>query len=181
VRYAPQLRVDQQEDLWIKVPGPFYGVGTVGFSVRYSQEPELPEPATVTFFVEGEAAPLEALAHSLRLFPERERFVDCEAPGEAYGWSDPINLSDEVIVMAFKDRSLDDPGGDPAQAVRNRLSNQMVPLAFPFLRDCVRVADLRLSSWISVRLTSARQPEIEISLPVRDIVADNGRRTLVDL
>jgi hypothetical protein len=98
--------VDQQEDLWIKVPGPFYGVGTVGFSVRYSQEPELPEPATVTFFVEGEAAPLEALAHSLRLFPERERFVDCEAPGEAYGWSDPINLSDEVIVMAFKDRSL---------------------------------------------------------------------------
>jgi hypothetical protein len=168
-------------DLWIKVPAPFFGVETVGFSVRYALDRDEDEFADVPFFVEGEAGLMGRLIQQLRLFPQRERFVDCRAAGEAYSWTDPISLSDEVVVMAFRDQSLSQPAADPVQAVRNRLINQMVPLAFPFLRDCVRVAGLRLNAWISVRLASEQVPEIDLSLPVGDIVRGNGVRALADL
>ncbi|MHB1526339.1 MAG: hypothetical protein ACYDEA_04965 [Candidatus Dormibacteria bacterium] len=168
-------------DLWIKVPAPFFGVETVGFSVRYALDLDRDDGADVPFFVEGEAGLIGRLIQPLRLFPQRDRFVDCRATGEAYSWTDPISLSDEVIVMAFRDQSLNQPALDPVQAVRNRLINQMVPLAFPFLRDCVRVAGLRLNAWISVRITSEHIPEIDLSVPVGQIVADNGIRALAEL
>ncbi len=161
-----------QTDLWIKVPNPFWGVETVGFSVRYGAVDAA--PSDVPFFVEGDARLMAPLGEQLRRFPSRESVVDCSGTGEAYSWTEPISLSDEVIVMAFRDRSLSDPGSDPVRAYRNRLLNQMVPLAFPFLRDCVRVGGLRLSAVISVRIGSQEIPEIELALPVQDIVPTNG-------
>lgn len=168
-----------QTDLWIKVPNPFWGVETVGFSVRYGAADG--PPGDVPFFVEGDARLMAPLGEQLRRFPGRESIVDCTVAGEAYSWTDPISLSDEVIVMAFRDRSLSDAAADPVRAYRNRLLNQMVPLAFPFLRDCVRVAGLRLSSVISVRIGSQDIPEIQLSLPVQDIVPGNGSLCLQPL
>ncbi|MHB1501100.1 MAG: hypothetical protein ACYCYK_08055 [Candidatus Dormibacteria bacterium] len=167
-------------DLWIKVPNPLFGVDGVGFSVRYGGGVAEDQGADVPFFVEGEATIMTRLAERLRLFPARDLFVDCTETGEAYSWTEPIALTDEVIVMAFRDRSAALPPGDPAQAIRSRLRNQMVPLAFPFLRDLVRVADLRLSPLISLRLALDETPEMELSVPVQEIVERNGERVLTD-
>ncbi len=163
------------------MPNPLFGVDGVGFSVRYAGEVAADQVADLPFFVEGEATIMTRLAERLRLFPARDLFVDCTETGEAYSWTDPIALTDEVIVMAFRDRSAATPPGDPAQAIRNRLRNQMVPLAFPFLRDLVRVADLRLSPLISLRLALDESPEMELSVPVHEIVERNGERILSDL
>ncbi|HUY10116.1 MAG TPA: hypothetical protein VMW80_11865 [Candidatus Dormibacteraeota bacterium] len=168
-------------DFWIKVPNPFWGVETVGFSVRCPSQTEAAGLPDIPFFVEGDARSMASLDHPLRLFPQRERYVDCDELGEAYGWTDPIKLTDEVIVMAFRDRSLEQTLPDPNRALLNRLSNQLVLLAFPFLRDCVRVAGLRLSSPISVKIGSDSFPEIDLSLPLTEIVEGNGARTLTEL
>jgi hypothetical protein len=174
-------KVANAADLWIKVPNPLFGVDNVGFSVHYTAGDREDRVADVPFFVEGEAGIMSRLAERLRLFPARELFVDCSLSGEAYSWTDPIALTDEVIVMAFRDQSLATTAEDPVQAVRNRLSNQLVPLAFPFLRDLVRVADLRLSRVISLRLVMADSPEVELSVPAQEIVPRNGERVLTDL
>jgi len=173
--------VPSTSDFWIKVPNPFWGVETVGFSVRYPSQPEAQGLPDIPFFVEGDAQSMASLDHPLRLFAQRERYVDCDGLGEAYSWTDPIRLTDEVIVMAFRDRSLEQAVPDPNRALLNRLSNQLVLLAFPFLRDCVRVAGLRLSSPISVRIGPESGPEIDLSLPLADIVEGNGTRSLTEL
>lgn len=163
-------------DLWIKVPSPFWGVDEVGFSARYPLRPDgAPE---VPFFVEGEAGLMAELGRMLRLFARREQFVDCQELGEAYSWSDPIALSDQVLVMAFRDRSLELSSGDPELAVRNRLANQLVPMAFPFLRDCVRVARLRLANSISVMISADRLEDIELTVALSQIGVGNGDREL---
>jgi hypothetical protein len=173
--------VPSSSDIWIKVPNPFWGVDTVGFSVRYPAPPESGPLPDIPIFVEGDAELMASLGRRLQLFPERGRFVDCAALGEAYDWTTPINLSDEVIMMAFRDRSLRLEEPDPAQALLQRLSNQLVPLPFPFLRDCVRIARLRLTSPISVRLSSGREGEIDLRLPLGDIVSGNGELSLAQL
>lgn len=163
-------------DLWIKVPSPFWGVDAVGFSARYPLRPD--GAREVPFFVEGEADLMAGLGRLLRLFSKREQFVDCERLGEAYSWSDPISLSDEVVVMAFRDLSMEAGTRDPVLAVRNRLANQLVPMAFPFLRDCVRVARLRLSTTISVLISADRLTDIELAVPLEQIGVGNGDREL---
>ncbi len=168
-------------ELWIKVPNPFWGVETVGFSVRCPAPVDQGPLPDIPFFVEGEAELMAPLGARLRLFPQRDRFVDCSNLGEAYSWTDPINLTDEVIVLAFRDRSLSQVEPDPVAAVRNRLANQLVPLAFPFLRDCVRVAGLRLTPTISVRISARPQPDVELELPLENIVQGNGGRTLGEI
>ena len=167
------------DDLWIKVPEPFWGVDTVGFSVRYPLQPDSEPQMVVPFVVEGEATLMRKLARALQLFSQRELYVDLQKPGEAYGWSDPIPLSDQVVVMGFRDLSLDDR--DPVRALRERLANQLVPLAFPFLRDCVRVARLRLAGLISVKLVVGSLPEMELTLPLEKIGVGNGVLTLSEL
>jgi hypothetical protein len=171
--------VVSSDDLWIKVPEPFWGVDTVGFSVRYPLQPDSEPQAVVPFVVEGEAPLMRKLTRTLQLFSQRELYVDLHMPGEAYGWSDPIPLSDQVVVMGFRDLSLDDR--DPVRALRERLANQLVPLAFPFLRDCVRVARLRLAGLISVKLVVGSLPEMELALPLEKIGVGNGVLTLAEL
>jgi hypothetical protein len=166
-------------ELWIKVPNPFFGVDTVGFSVRYDAESDA--RSEVPFFVEGEAARMRGLADRLQMLARRERFVDCSMVGEAYRWSDPIPLTDEVIFMAFQDHSLEAGDDDPVRTMRNRLRNQLVPLAFPFLRDLVRVAGMRLSPMISFLITASQVPDLELELPVDKIVRENGTQLLSDL
>ncbi|HVA22003.1 MAG TPA: hypothetical protein VNN74_07910 [Candidatus Micrarchaeia archaeon] len=165
----------------ITVPNPFLGVDTVGFSVRYpdESEPGAP-PADVPIIIEGDAERMRPLAGRLRLFPRREWFVDCDQMGEAYTWTDPIALTDEVLVIAFRDRS-GGPGLTLLDAWRNQLLNRLVPLAFPFLRDCVRIGQLRLSAEIEVAIQPEGQPALALRVPWRDIVPVNGSLVLSEL
>ncbi len=165
----------------LTVPSPFLGVDTVGFSVRYPVASGPGEiPADVPIIVEGDADRMRALAERLRLFPQREWFVDMAAVGEAYTWTDPIALSDEVLVIAFRDRSRG-LGQPVLETWRNHLLNTLVPLAFPFLRDCVRIGQLRLSSEIEVAIRPEGRPTVAFTLPWHDIVPTNGTLVLSEL
>ncbi|HUY61624.1 MAG TPA: hypothetical protein VMW49_07075, partial [Candidatus Dormibacteraeota bacterium] len=77
-------------------------------------------------------------------------------------------------MIAFRDCSLQDAGGDAGTQLRNRTANAVIPLIFPFLRDCVRVGQLRLNSEITVSIRPAGAAHIDLSLPALWIVAANG-------
>ncbi len=166
----------------ITVPNPFLGVDTVGFSVRYPGPagPGSPLATDVPIIVEGDADRMRPLAGRLRLFPQREQLVDCDGLGEAYTWTDPIVLTDEVLVIAFRDRS--GARGEPVlEAWRRQLANSLVPLAFPFLRDCVRIGGLRLSAEIEVAIQPEGGAAMAIRVPWSDLVATNGPLVLSQL
>jgi hypothetical protein len=87
-------------------------------------------------------------------------------------------LSDEVVVLAFRDRSAG--GGtlsDGARAADYAL-NLMRPVVFTFLRDCATIAHLRLSEVIEMRVSAEKKSVAEISLSLEDIVQRNGERLL---
>jgi hypothetical protein len=164
-------------ELVIKVPAPFSGVGDVGFSARYPAQ-EASEPLRdVPLFVEGPARPMRVLVERLALLAEKERLLalaTVAAEDEAYSWSPPIQLTDEVCVLAFRDRSL--VGGDwGGSAVgRQYLWNLVRPMAFTFLRDCVRLGGLRLADRIAVVLDAGQQPLIDLEVERSSIWPQNG-------
>ena len=66
-----------------------------------------------------------------------------------------MQLTDQVCVLAFQDRSMRGTDSllepaETAQAVRGYIWNLVRPMAFTFLRDCVRIGGLRLSERIAV-------------------------------
>jgi len=90
-----------------------------------------------------------------------------------------VQITDEVCVLAFQDRSL--RGGEPllepadsAQAVRGYIWNLVRPMAFTFLRDCVRIGGLRLSEQIAVRIDTGRPPGVDLELQRSSITPENG-------
>lgn len=99
--------------------------------------------------------------------------------GSAYAWSDPVMLSDQVVVLAFRDRSLAGPtlsDGEPAHT--SYVLNLVRPVVFTFLRDCAETARLRLADVIEMRVTSERASVADIVLPIEEIVRSNGDRLL---
>jgi hypothetical protein len=165
-------------ELVIKVPAPFSGVDDVGFSARYPAQ-EAGEPLRdIPVFVEGPAQPMRRLVERLALFVEKERFVAGEPEQEAYTWTAPIQLTDEVCVMAFRDRSDAAPATDAA-VLRGYLWNLVRPLAFTFLRDCVRIGGLRLSDRIAVVLDAGHPPTIDLELARSAITPQNGTLLLL--
>lgn len=158
-------------EMTIKVPGPFAGISDLGFTAQYRAQP-LNEPLRdVPLFIEGPRPPMRLLAEVLHLLRE--------AQGSTYVWTDPIMLSDEVVVLAFHDLSL---GGraasDGEPAVADYVLNLVRPVVFPFLHDCAVIAHLRLSDVIEMRVTSEGATIAEMTLPVADIVQANGDRLL---
>jgi hypothetical protein len=161
------------EELVIKVPAPFDGVGDVGFSARYPAQEQSEPLRDVPLFVEGPARPMRVLVERLALLAEKERLLSpatSSAEDEAYTWTPPIQLTDEVCVLAFRDRSLQ--LGDAT--ARQYLWNLVRPTAFAFLRDCVRIGGLRLSERIAVVLDSGQPPLIDLELERRSIWPQNG-------
>lgn len=168
------------EELVIKVPAPFSGVGDVGFSARYPAQ-EASEPLRdVPLFVEGPARPMRVLVERLALLAEKERLVAASggAEDEAYTWTAPIQLTDEVCVLAFRDRSMQAGSGsgsdEAALAARGYLWNLVRPMAFTFLRDCVRIGGLRLADRIAVVLDAGGSPVIDLELDRSSIWPQNG-------
>jgi hypothetical protein len=165
-----QHRHPQLRELSIKVPGPFAGISDLGFTAQYRAQ-EIDQPIRdVPLVIEGPPPPMRRLAELLQALRE--------ADGSAYMWTDPIMVSDEVVLMAFRDRSL---SGDPnraAAAMSDHVMNLVRPVVFTFLQDCAVIARLRLSDVIEMRVTSERETVASMALPLGDIVPSNGDRLL---
>jgi hypothetical protein len=89
-------------------------------------------------------------------------------------------LSDEVVVMAFRDRSLDrdqrlEAG---AETARDHIQNVVRPVVFPFLQDCATVAGLLLEELIEMRIQASRQRVADLQLRLEQIVQPNGQDLL---
>jgi hypothetical protein len=158
-------------ELTIKVPGPFAGVANLGFSARYPEQSLFAPLRDVAIWIEGPSEPMSRLAHRLRMLAAAAR--------SAYRWTDPVALTEEVMVMAFRDQS----GGrlDPSapQAYLDYFLNLVRPVVFPFLQDCAQVAHLRLSDRIDVQVRRQELDLAELSLYVEQIVTSNGDDLLV--
>jgi len=169
------------EELVIKVPAPFSGVEDLGFTARYPAQPQGERLRDVPFFVEGPPRPMQILVQRLALFADKDRIVGGSGEDDAYSWTAPVQLTDEVCVMAFRDRSVapaDTVEVEGEQAVRSYIWNLVRPLAFTFLRDCVRIGGLRLAEHISVVLDAGRPPLIDLEMRRASITPDNGELLL---
>jgi len=157
-------------EMTIKVPAPFAGISDLGFTAQYRAQQFNEPQRDVPLLIEGPEPPMRRLAELLQLLSD--------AGPAAYAWSDPVMLSDEVVVLAFRDRSAG--GGmlsDGARAADYAM-NLMRPVVFTFLRDCAMIAHLRLSEVIEMRVSAEKKSVAEISLSLEDIVQRNGERLL---
>jgi hypothetical protein len=159
----------QLREISIKVPAPFAGVSDLGFTAQYRAQDFHQPMRDVPLVIEGPRPPMRRLAELLQLLRG--------ADGAAYAWTDPIMVSDEVVLLAFRDRSLD----TSAISMSGYVLNLVRPAVFPFLHDCVAVAQLRLSEKIEMRVTSEDETLTTLALPLSEIVRQNGHRLLWQL
>jgi hypothetical protein len=160
------------QELSIRVPGPFAGAENLGFSARYPEQSLLAPLRDVALWIEGPTEPMRRLAARLRMLAATAR--------PAYRWSDPVTLSDEVLVMAFRDESTSDVRAIPAhRQYLNYVLNLVRPVVFPFLQDCAQIADLRLSEWIQIQVRRADLDLVALSLRADQIAKPNGSDWLV--
>lgn len=165
------------QELVIKVPAPFPGIEDLGFTARYPEQAKSEPLRDVPFFVEGPAKPMRLLVERLALFADKDSILDAHGDNEAYSWTAPIQLTDEVCVIAFRDHSVRAdaaPADDTAGTARAYVWNLVRPLAFTFLQDCVRIGHLRLSERIAVVLDTGRPPAIDLEMPRTSITPFNG-------
>ncbi len=166
------------EELVIKVPAPFSGIDDLGFTARYPAQAWNEKLRDVTLIVEGPAQPMARLIEALVLFSDKDKLVEPNADDDAYSWTQPVQLTDEVCVMAFRDRSLVDRV-EPGDAGRSYVWNLVQPMAFTFLRDCVRIGQLALAERIAVVLDAGHPPVVDLELERAAIAPINGSRLLL--
>ncbi len=162
------------DELVIKVPSPFSGVDDVGFSARYPAQAWNERLRDVPFIVEGPPRPMRRLVERLSLFTAKDALITVGGDDEAYSWTAPVQLTDEVCVLAFRDHSLREMADHDAQAGRQYTWNLVRPLAFTFLRDCVRLGGLRLADSITIVLDVGHRPVVDLELQRTSISAENG-------
>ena len=166
------------DELVIKVPSPFSGVDDLGFSARYPAQAWNERLRDVPVIVEGPPVPMRRLVERLSLFVDKDALVADLGDDDAYSWTAPVQLTDEVCVLAFRDMSLRAGHDADASAGRQYVWNLIRPLAFTFLRDCVRIGGLRLAEHIAVGLDVGRGPVIDLELQRSAISVENGTRQL---
>lgn len=159
------------DEISIKVPAPFAGLADLGFTAQYRAQNFNEPQRDVPLLFEGPEPPMRRLAEVLQQLSG--------AHGETYAWTDPVMLSDQVVILAFRDRSVasDDAKLDGAR-IADYVLNLVRPVVFTFLHDCAAVAHLRLSDVIEMRVSSERRSIAEFSLPLHKIVQPNGERLL---
>ena len=170
---AKTMRSSNQplSELTIKVPAPFAGISDLGFTAQYRSQSFQEPQRDVPLLIEGPPPPMRRLAELLQLLRGIE--------GSAYAWSDPVMLSDQAVVLAFRDRSLAGQtlsDGEPAHT--SYVLNLVRPVVFTFLRDCAETARLRLADVIEMRVSTERTSVADIVLPIDEIVRSNGDRLL---
>jgi len=154
----------------IKVPAPFAGISDLGFTARYRAQHFNEPQRDVPLLFEGPQPPMRRLAEILRQLSETHTTT--------YTWTDPVMLSDEVVILAFRDRSVDGQALSDGARIADYLLNLVRPVVFTFLHDCAVVAHLRLSEKIEMRVSTERRSVAEFALPLQDIVQPNGERLL---
>jgi hypothetical protein len=157
------------DQITIKVPAPFAGVAELGFSARYPEQSIFQPLRDVPLWIEGPAEPMRRLADRLRMLAALVQ--------AAHGWTPPVSLTDEVLVMAFQDRSGEHRIADPS-GVLDYLANLVRPVVFPFLHDCAQVAHLRLTDRIEMRVRHADREVAELAVRWDQIVTANGEDLL---
>ncbi len=158
-------------ELSIKVPAPFAGLSDLGFTAQYRAQQFNERQRDVPLLFEGPQPPMRRLAEILQALSGSK--------SSSYAWTDPVMLSDEVVILAFRDRSVGE-GQTLSDGVRiaDYVLNLVRPVVFTFLHDCAVVAHLRLSDVIEMRVANERRSIAEFALPLRDIVQPNGERLL---
>jgi hypothetical protein len=157
-------------EMTIKVPAPFAGISDLGFTAQYRAQQFNEPQRDVPFLIEGPEPPMRRLAELLQLLSATE--------SSAYTWSDPVMLSDEVVVLAFRDRIAAGQTLSDGAGAADYVMNLVRPVVFTFLRDCAMIAHLRLSEVIEMRVSAEKKSVAEITLPLEDIVQPNGERLL---
>ena len=161
-------------EITIKVPAPFAGISDLGFTAQYPEQTAFAPLRDVPLLIEGPARAMQRLLDRLRLLAETR-----EKP---HVWSGPVMLSDELVVMAFRDRSvIGQTLSDGATRSLDYVLNFVRPVAFPFLQDCAQVGGLRLSERIEIRVQNASRQVAELELRVTQIVQPNGELLLGSL
>src|SRR6185312_8023585 len=85
-------------EMSIKVPAPFAGLADLGFTAQYRAQGFNEPLRDVPLLFEGREAPMRRLAEILQTLSGSETAT--------YLWTDPVMLSDEVVILAFRDRSV---------------------------------------------------------------------------
>jgi hypothetical protein len=157
-------------EMTIKVPAPFAGISDLGFTAQYRAQRFNEPQRDIPFLIEGPQPPMHRLAELLQLLSG--------SASSAYEWSDPVMLSDEVVVLAFRDRIA--KGGTLSDGARaaDYVMNLVCPVVFTFLRDCAMIAHLRLSEVIEMRVSAEQKSVADLTMPLQDIVQPNGERLL---
>ncbi len=157
-------------EISIKVPAPFAGVVDLGFTAQYHPQDLFAPLRDVPLVIEGRALALQRLTERLRLLRELR---------DAHSWSDPVQLSDEVTVIAFRDESLAGRTlSDGARSSLDYVLNLVRPVVFPFLRDCATVAHLKLAERIELRIQAPPKRIAELQVWREQIVQPNGEYEL---
>jgi hypothetical protein len=153
-------------EISIKVPAPFAGVMDLGFTAQYHAQDLFAPLRDVPLVIEGPAPALHRLNERLRLLRQLD---------EPHSWTDAVQLSDEVTVIAFRDRSLAGRTlSDGARSSLDYVLNLVRPVVFPFLRDCATVAHVKLAERIELRIQAPPRRIAEIALRREQIVQPNG-------
>ena len=157
-------------EMTIKVPAPFAGISDLGFTAQYRAQ-QFNEPQhDIPFLIEGPEPPMHRLAELLQLLSG--------SGSSSYEWSNPVMLSDEVVVLAFRDRIAKGGTLSDGARVADYVMNLVCPVVFTFLRDCAMIAHLRLSEVIEMRVSADQKSVAELSMPLQEIVRPNGERLL---
>jgi hypothetical protein len=157
-------------EITIKVPAPFAGISDLGFTAQYRAQEFNAPLRDVPLLFEGPEPPMRRLAEMLQLLSGAEP--------SAHSWTDPVMLSDEVVVLAFRDRSVSEPTLSEGSRIADYVFNLVQPVVFTFLRDCAMIARLRLSEVIEMRVSADKDSVVELNLPLQDIVRPNGEKLL---
>ena len=157
-------------EMTIKVPAPFAGISDLGFTARYRAQHFNEPQRDVPLLFEGPEPPMRRLAEVLRQLSETH--------STTYVWTNPVMLSDEVVILAFRDRSVDGQTLSDGARIADYVLNLVRPVVFTFLHDCAAVAHLRLAEKIEMRVSAERRSVAEFALPLQDIVRPNGERLL---
>jgi hypothetical protein len=161
---------NQLGEMFTKVPAPFAGISDLGFTAQYRAQHFNERQRDVPLLFEGPEPPMRRLAEVLQQLSA--------AQSSTYTWTDPVMLSDEVVVLAFRDRSVGGETLSDGARLADYVLNLVRPVVFTFLHDCAAVAHLRLSDEIEMRVSTERKAVAEFTLPLQDIVRPNGERLL---
>jgi hypothetical protein len=158
-------------EMTIKVPAPFAGLADLGFTAQYRAQRFNEPQRDVPLLFEGPQPPMRRLAEVL----QQLRGVKATT----YAWTEPVMLSDDVVILAFRDRSVGEGRAlNDGARIADYVVNLVRPVVFTFLHDCAAVAHLRLSDVIEMRVSSDHKSIAEFTLPLDRIVQPNGERLL---